>query len=208
LTTPYVLELTIGLACDAQVLVGVRRALESFTSTGGVELEWREFECSSDGHSVRVVCEAVGPDLLTVKDAAVSAAAAASRSVAPGRDPSVSERGVGIVLPPRPAILSTEDRWGWYRVTVSVSTSMLADDPELGEYMKIELPKMQRFRSHSVEWSSGSEKARLTVLTFARSPNAAFFEASDAVDRLIIAAVMEPGDYLVEPEVVEWVAPA
>jgi hypothetical protein len=208
LTTPYVLKLTIGLACDAEVLVGVRRALQSFTSMGGVEFKWRELECSSDGHSVRVVCEGVGSGLEAVKDAAVSAAAAASRSVAPGREPSVTVRGVGIVLPPRPAILSTEDRWGWYRVTVSVSTSMLADDPELGEYMKTELPKMQRFRAHSVEWSSGSEKARLTVLTFARSPNAAFFEASDAVERLIVGAVRDPGDYSVEPEVVEWVAPA
>jgi hypothetical protein len=207
MTLPYVLELIVAIPCSIESPRALRRQLASHLGSGAVELTWREVECVDDGRSILAVCEAVGPDYATVKDAAVSAAAAAGRIAFAGSDAAVSVRGAGLVLSPRPAVLSDEDRWGWYAVTVEVCGAILEADPTVAEWIKAQLPKMQRFRASSVEWLRNSDRAKVSVLTLARSPNAAFGEANDAVENLLWGAAKDPGDYTVEPDNVEWVGP-
>jgi hypothetical protein len=92
------------------------------------------------------------------------------------------------------------DRWGRYAVMLLIEDAdFLMDDPESGGCIANELPKWQRYDNARFEFKTEDRCATMSLeIPVARSVKAAVGEANDALYRVVIACVREPGPYKVK----------
>ena len=204
---PYVFDLVIesarvfGQAAARQTLERELRA-----PSRGSTLEWRDLSWNPEIELLKLRCKASNGTLIELRQRAISELTAALRRMRPDQDWTVRVVRTGLAIPPRQSEHSWAERWGWYAVTLEISSHAIQQDPEAAPYIDEELRKWQRFRSASFAWDQSQATGLFEVQVVARSPANADLEARDALENLVWAAIKEPGAYEVSTARLEWLS--